>query len=334
MYGVGGVVGAFTGGMATQYDHPMLVFWIIGGVGVCISLVSLSMSKNLESNAESIINMTFKERIKNNWREIKKGFKIREYHRALYFFIILGAVVPSFSEYFYYYMSDVTGITKFQYAMLRLIGYVCMFSGAAFHAGCMKTSEIRYTMVLACFINLVGAVTCLMFVKNIMLGMSPFIFLIFSDAVTEVLYVCFVTLPSQVIFAKMIPSTIEASMFAISTGLTNFANLYACKQLGNIINIFVGVGKENMEDLWKLYIYQAGMCMIPLLFLWLLPTRKQVENVQKVIQFMEKEESSIVSEGEREISIKDLDPNVALRMGVINQYQAAKSITTEETTTQ
>ena len=113
MYGIGGVVGSFVGGVVTEAGRPDIAFVIVAAVGFCIACTGLTMSKALEANAESIIGMTLMERVKLNFTEIKKGFKIREFHRALYFFILLGALVPSFADYFYYYMTDITGITKF-----------------------------------------------------------------------------------------------------------------------------------------------------------------------------------------------------------------------------
>ena len=76
------------------------------------------MGRNLDKSAEEVINMTLCARIKHNYIEIKKGFKIREFHRAVIFFLLLGALVPSFTDFFYYYLTDVAGITKFQYAMV------------------------------------------------------------------------------------------------------------------------------------------------------------------------------------------------------------------------
>ena len=58
----------------------------------------------------------------------------------------------------------------------------------------------------------------------------------------------------MVLFAKMIPSNIESSMFAMLTGLMNLSNGFTAKILGNIINIFVGVKEENLKDLWILYV--------------------------------------------------------------------------------
>ena len=219
MYGIGGVVGSLVGGLATEYDRTDIVFYITAGVGFCIACTGVMMSRSLEANAESIINMTLKERIKLNFSEIKKGFKIREFHRATLFFVILGALVPSFTDYFYYYMMDITGITKFQYAMVSFFGYICMFLGVIIYSGYLKTTEVRVMMVISCMINLFGALSSLLFVRDFMFGLSPFIYVCFTSSATEVLYNAFMTLPSQVIFAKMIPSNIESSMFAITTGI-------------------------------------------------------------------------------------------------------------------
>ena len=40
--------------------------------------------------------------------------------------------------------------------------------------------------------------------------------------------------------------------------------------------------------------------------------------MQKVIEFMEKDAEGQIAEEEREINIKDLDPNVALAMGIMS----------------
>ena len=45
----------------------------------------------------------------------------------------------------------------------------------------------------------------------------------------------------MVLFAKMIPSNIESSMFAMLTGLMNLSNGFTSKMVGNGINYFVGV---------------------------------------------------------------------------------------------
>ena len=83
----------------------------------------------------------------------------------------------------------------------------------------------------------------------------------------------------MVLFAKMIPSNIESSMFAMLTGLMNLSNGFSSKMLGNLINMFVGVHESNLKDLWILYIIQASCSLLPLAFIWLVPTSKEVKNI-------------------------------------------------------
>ena len=84
-------------------------------------------------------------------------------------------------------------------------------------------------MVAACIINAYGSLSSVMLVLGFTLGMSKFVFVFGTTAVTDAIYGMLVTLPSEILFAKMIPQNIEASLFAITTGLVNFATLFAAK---------------------------------------------------------------------------------------------------------
>jgi len=83
----------------------------------------------------------------------------------------------------------------------------------------------------------------------------------------------------MVLFAKLIPPTIESSMFALLTGLLNFFNLFASKQLGNFINLFVGVTSENLEQLWILYAIALPCTVLPIFFICLLPKQAEIQSV-------------------------------------------------------
>ena len=96
----------------------------------------------------------------------------------------------------------------------------------------------------------------------------------------------------MVLFAKMIPSNIESSMFAMLTGLMNLSNGFSAKMLGNFINMFVGVHEENLSDLWILYIVQSCCSLLPLIFIWLVPRKHEVYNIQQAIELIEKYDSA------------------------------------------
>ena len=77
--------------------------------------------------------------------------------------------------------------------------------------------------------------------------MPPLVFMVVTSTVTDLLNDAFQRLPGMVLFAKMIPSNIESSMFAMLTGLMNLSNGFSAKMLGNLINVFVGVEDETAK---------------------------------------------------------------------------------------
>jgi hypothetical protein len=191
----------------------------------------------------------------------------------------MGAVIPSFGDYFYYFMMDVTGFSKFTYAMLGVLGSATLLFGTFVYNFYLTDKSLRFMMVIACLINFVGAVNSLLFVKEIYFGLSPLVFVILSSTVADTLYTAFVTMPGMIVFAKLIPPNIESSMFSMLMGLLNFCNIFVSKMLGNFINRFFGVTEDNLEDLWQLYVTQIVLCLVPIFFICLLPTRIQVANV-------------------------------------------------------
>ena len=65
-------------------------------------------------------------------------------------------------------------------------------------------------------------------------------------------------------------------MFSILAGINNFCNFFLANHLGNFFNLFVGVTEENLEKLWILEAIAAGAALLPIAFIWLVPTRKEV----------------------------------------------------------
>lgn len=156
-----------------------------------------------------------------------------------------------------------------------MISYIALFASMFLYSMLLKENAIRSMMIIACFINMVGAATTALYTKGITFGLSPLAFVIMTTTVTDTLYNAYTTLPGMVLFAKLIPESVESSMFALLTGLTNLSNLFLCKELGILINSFVGVNStpEGLSKLWILYVIQVGCCFIPMFFVWLLPNR-------------------------------------------------------------
>ena len=61
----------------------------------------------------------------------------------------------------------------------------------------------------------------------------------------------------SVLYAKIIPEKIESSLFAFLTGLSNLNKKFISTNLGNLINLMVGVTYSDTENTldktWELY---------------------------------------------------------------------------------
>ena len=202
----------------------------------------------------TVINMSLGQRVRQNCSDIKLGFKVKELWKSFLFYFLFGCMVPSFGDFFYYYQMEITGFSKLTYALINSLGFFLLIISMQLYNVYLKERETKLMMVIACFTNLVGSIGCILFVRQIYFGMSPLAFMILSSTVTDILQDAFQRLPGMVLFAKMIPSNIESSMFAMLTGLMNLANGFSAKQLGLLINSFIGVKKDNLRELWILYI--------------------------------------------------------------------------------
>ena len=97
----------------------------------------------------------------------------------------------------------------------------------------------------------------------------------------------FFDLPIMVLFAKITPQHIEGTVFAFLTGTINFASGVLRPSIGSFINdVTFKVNKDNLSDdnMLKLNWLATLMSLLPLLFMWLIPMRKDVEALQ--LKFM------------------------------------------------
>ena len=151
-------------------------------------------------------------------------------------------------------------------------------------------SKMEYYKVtaLACVVNFVGAFLTMLFCMEITFGIPPFVFVLLTSTVTDVMYMVFAFMPIMVLYAKLIPDKIEASVFALLMGLSNLSKHFLAQNLGNLINLWVGCNLETLATTtWKLYAWQSGLSLLPIFFVWMIPKRRQIEKVQLCFKYIE-----------------------------------------------
>ena len=94
---------------------------------------------------------------------------------------------------------------------------------------------------------------------------------------------CLLVLPFSVLFAKICPKHVEATCFAALTGVVSMRETIRA-WVGTLVNdAFVGVTKDDLSKFWLLASIGFAMSFIPLLFLKLIPTKQEVEDLSKRI---------------------------------------------------
>ena len=193
---------------------------------------------------------------------------------------MIGAVVqPSFGSFGYYFMLDEVKLSKFTYSMLTVVAFVCLGFGSQLYNKYFRETEYRKLIVVDALISIVFAPMQFIFVCrwNVAWGISDMFFVIFLDVVDEIISSCFIFLPMSVICAKITPKHIEATSFALLAGVSNFRSTIR-GWIGAAINdTFVGVTTDNLADYWKLVTIAFVCSFIPLFFLYLIPTKAQID---------------------------------------------------------
>ena len=142
-----------------------------------------------------------------------------------------------------------------------------------------------------------------MFLKGWTLGIKPVIFFGFVSLFDAAAVYAFLGMPLMAVFAKLMPTSIESSMFALMTGLINLSLYFLSKLIGNLWNkLFFNVTNENLTELWKLFVLQTILSLVPIAFIWILPNRQEVEAVQKRIK--DEVESQETTDNIEEIEIQ------------------------------
>lgn len=126
--------------------------------------------------------------------------------RSILFFSLAGLIVPNFSDYLYYYQMNVTKLSKLEYSMLALFGFVALMLSSLLYNWCFKNVEERILLSLAMIVNFLGSVMTLLYVLEKTGGIPPFVFLALTSTVTDTIFLAMSNLPSMVLFAKLIPS--------------------------------------------------------------------------------------------------------------------------------
>ena len=219
--------------------------------------------------------------MKRNCGEIKEAFQIKPYYRTILYLVITGLLVPSFGSFDYYFMIDVVGISDSTLSLLGVLGYACSLLSTQLFNSYFKDWEYQSLIKMNAVIELLLAPLSMIFILRLNegLGIPDMALIIFTSQVSSILGKCLVFLPMSVIMGKICPEHIEATSFALLAGISNFRSQIS-SYTGTWINEkYVGCTNSDLGNYWKLGVIELVCSMLPLFFIWLIPTRKSIEDI-------------------------------------------------------
>lgn len=114
---------------------------------------------------------------------------------------------------------------------------------------------------------------------NVALGINDLSFVALTSVFGDTMSLAFSLLPTVVLFAKITPNHIEATVFAMLTGAFNFSNNVGSPLLGSFFCKIVGVDSQNLDKFYILILIQIGAIIMTFLYIYLVPKRSEINEV-------------------------------------------------------
>jgi len=139
---------------------------------------------------------------------------------------------------------------------------------------------MRTLTYFGCFIGVIGLLIDLfqVFRWNLAWGISDMTVLCFGSTVLSTIGFAISQLPSLVLFQKLAPPHVEATMMAFSASVVNLSRGVIGQLTGAFINkYFVGVTAKDLSNYYILVLLGFGNILWELCIIRLIPVQKEID---------------------------------------------------------
>lgn len=175
------------------------------------------------------------------------------------------------------FLKTVLHFDSAQLNTLLVASYILLYCGTMVYKYCFLTASWRRIYQLCMILNAVLSSLQLLLIRNMTLGLSPFLFALGDDAFAEFLAgVQF--LPITIMMVSLCPPGSEGASYAMFTTCWNSAMLLAPALSTNMLNIW-DVSKDALQDgeldgLFNLSILTTVIQTLPIVILFWLPRNR------------------------------------------------------------
>lgn len=275
---IGGLLTAYFSGLILQHFTTRTVFWITALFPLIVSGVAWLI-------AETPISKDDQQKHKSNFLTIKH--QLGQLRQAITqksillptAFILIWQATPSADAAFFFFTTNELHFEPEFLGRVRLVTSFASLVGVWIFQRFLKTVPFRVIFGWSMVISASLGMTMLLLVThtNRLLGIDDHWFSL-GDSLILSMMGKIALMPVLVLAAKLCPSGVEATFFALLMSIHNLGGMVS-QGFGALIMHWLGITATNFELLWLLVLITNLSTLLPLPFInWLPDTQEPIEH--------------------------------------------------------
>lgn len=284
---VGGVLGSFLSGPATDYLGVRGVFFFAAIGPLIILAFSINMREQKVASATATGGSSSRRRqfVTSARRQVAQlicAIKTPVIWKCALWVFLSGAVSPGYSQVTFYFATDVLHFSPEFLGTVSAFGYAFLLVGTLVYNAFFKDISFRRIFLLAqlslAIVSLLDVV--LVTRANLKLGIPDKAFVL-GDAVIADVVSRLKSMPVLVLCAKLCPRGVEGTLFALLMSISNCSRSVS-EFWGALICAWLGIAKDHYDHLWIAIVFRSVLKLMPIFFLFLIPATDPQEVVDQL----------------------------------------------------
>jgi folate/biopterin transporter len=268
-FSVAGVIAAFLSGWLIKYISYKSTFALAG----IFPLTLVFCAMLIEEKTHAPVSLTV---IKSQAKQLLNTVLLPNILRPCVFIFLLNGTPSSGATWFYFY----TDVLKFDSEFIGFIGTVgsiAQLAGVFLFQSMLTRAHYRsilmWSTIASAFLGLTNLIV--IFRWNVHWGIPDGFFMLGESAIGSVVG-WINTMPVLVLAARLCPSGMEATMYALIMSINNFGSVVGTLT-GSILTDMLGVTAKHLENFWLLVLICNLTTLLPLLLINWIPEEDPVD---------------------------------------------------------
>nr|CCA22642.1 folateBiopterin Transporter (FBT) family putative [Albugo laibachii Nc14] len=265
---IGGVIGSTLSGPATETLGVRASFFFAAIGPLLVFIMALRMTEKKVSIASSMCLHSASRQL----RHLKEAIGTPVIWKCALWIFLSHAVVPSYSQITFYYATEFLHFSPEFIGSLSALGFVFLLLGTLLYNAFFKEISFRRIFFISQLsLAVISFLDILLVTRvNLELGIPDQIFVLGDTVIVDVIG-RLKAMPVLVLSSKLCPKGVEGTMFALLMSISNFS-FSVSEFVGAIIASFLGISRTSYQYLWCAVLIRSTMKIVPLFFLFLIPS--------------------------------------------------------------